>query len=225
MFALKKVRPPASSPLFRKLTHVQDGLWKTVSHSTSSGNHGHVYPPPNQVPCVVNTSSGVNPLGPIPSKDQYPWTCYDSHTERWDIDALRSQEQVTPLNDGVGYEAEYTWLDEATLSEEQQTVISHVRDGYNIFVSGSAGTYACLAVRSRFVLLTRRLRHGEVVSHPCHRSSYEENRCTPHIQDRDHGRGLASHRWSDHPFMVWHWSCRGQSRGNHHICVHRCVRE
>jgi hypothetical protein len=161
MSALKKVRPLALSPLFSKLTHIQDGLWKTVLHSSPSGNHGHMYPPPNQVPCVVNTSSGVDPLGPIPSKDQYPWNCYDSHMERWDIDALRRQEQVTPPNDGVGYEAEYTWLDEATLSEEQRTVISHVLKGHSVFVSGSAGTYACLAIRSRFVLLTRRAGTGK----------------------------------------------------------------
>jgi hypothetical protein len=146
---------------FVSLPESEDELWETLSYPSSSDDHGDVYPPLKQVPSLVNTPPATQPSRPKPSKDQDPWTLYDHHMKLWDIDALRSQEQVTPPSDGVGYEAEYTWVDEATLSEEQRTVVSHVLKGHSVFVSGSAGTYACLAICSRSVLLTRCLGTGK----------------------------------------------------------------
>jgi hypothetical protein len=137
----------------KRLNMIKDDMWKSFVYPSPLNDQDRESPSPVHVskPAGCHPSSVRPPATPVISSvkrpisrfDKDPWELYNTRAERWDIETLRGQAQVAsrPPVDGVGYEAGPACVDETTLSEEQRTILKHVRAGKNVFISGSAGKY------------------------------------------------------------------------------------
>jgi hypothetical protein len=96
------------------------------------------------------------------------------------------------------------------LSDEQQYVVDLVKQGYNVFFTGSAGV-----PRSYFIFLSlcvTRRRHGQVGlltgDHPCSSSTWSARR----VCHRQYRHCSGEYRRVHHPLVCWRWACAGGCR-------------